>query len=463
MRFGAPIRSSVMRTFFMSKNFILKFETCDEQKHGSVNRVVGFVNAKAILHLIDHAELSANPRSAKTGSVTSDIIASLGENRDLFPFKTKGILIASTYFRSLERQRYEISFREPDIEGILDGGHNTLAIGLHILSTVGVSIKGLRNWDQFMNAWNANREQVEANRDLLEFLVPLELLIPVDPNDPELLDQFSSSLVDICEARNNNVSLTDETQANKRGFYEALKEYLPGDISSNVEWRSNSGGRIKPREIVALAWIPLSLLELPNGYRVNPNQIYRNKGHCVEVFSRMMEDPSISQKRENDGTYELRHEGVRSALKVLSQLPKIYDFLYENLPEQYNKSGGSFGKISAVRMYDVTKTGNTNGKYLRNQPMTPFYENPVSYTVPDGFIIPILYALRRLLKSDGNTVTWMVDPIIWLQSKFGEVMKSYRLAIEMSNWDPQKIGKNISTYDYAEAVVSSHAPKKLGV
>jgi hypothetical protein len=438
----------------MTKNFVLKFETCQEQKHGAVNRVVGFVNAKSILPLIDNAELSANPRSAKTGTVTSDIIGSLSDNRDLFPFKTKGILVASTYFRALERQRYEISFRDTEIEGILDG--------LHILTTAGVPVKGLKNWDQFLVSWKANRDQIEANKELFEFLIPIELLIPVDTNDPDLVDQFSSSLVDICEARNNNVSLTDETQANKRGFYEDLKECLPAEISSNVEWRSNAGGRIKPREIVALAWIPLSTIKLPNGYRVNPNQIYRNKGHCVEVFSRMMEDPSISTKRENDGTYELKHEGVRSALKILSQLPKIYDFLYENLPEQYNRSGGSFGKISSVRLYDVTKTKDTNGKYLRFQPTTPYYEKPVNYTVPDGFIIPIIYALRRLLKTDGEQVSWSVDPISWLNSKFGDVMKSYRLAIEMSNWDPQKIGKNISSYEYAEAVVASHSPKKVG-
>ena len=446
----------------MTKSFILKFEKCDEQRHGAVCRVVGFVTAKSALALIDNAELSANPRSAKVGSVTSDIIRSLTENHDLFPFKTKGILVASTQFRILERQRYEITFNEPEIEGILDGGHNALAIGLHILSTVGVSIKGVKTWEQFTKVWRDNRQQVEANKELLEFFVPVELLIPADLGDADLRDQFSSSLVDICEARNNNVSLTDETQANKRGFYETLKEFLPSEIANNVEWRSNAGGRIKPREIVALSWITLSAANIPNGYRVNPNQIYRNKGHCVEVFSRMMEDKSVSNKDEATGTFELHHEGVRSALKALGQLPRVFDYIYENLPDQYNKAGGSFGKISAVKIYDASKTDNPNGKYLRFQPTTPFFEKPVTYTVPDGFIIPIIYALRRLLKREGDIVSWSVDPIIWLQRNFGEVMKSYRLAVEMAQWDPQKVGKNISTYEYAEAVVGAHTSKKIG-
>jgi hypothetical protein len=447
----------------MTKPFILKFEQCAEQKHDAVCRIVGFISASSMLVLLDNAQLSANPRLAKAGSVTSDIIRSLGENHNLFPFKTKGLLLASTKFRGLERQRFEISFLDPDIEGILDGGHNALGIGLHVLASTGVNTKGVKSWDQFTQIWQANRQQIEANKALLDFLVPIELLVPSNQADPELLDQFSSSLVDICEARNNNVSLTDETQANKRGFYEALKEFLPEDISKNIEWRSNAGGRIKPREIVALAWVTLSYVNIPNHYRVNPNQIYRNKGHCVEMFSRMMEDSSVSNKNEANGTFELYHEGVKSALKALGQLPRIYDYVYENLPEQYNKAGGSFGKISAVRMFDVSKTNNTNGKYLKIQPTTPFFEKPTTYTVPDGFIVPLVYALRRLLKKgDDGTVLWSVDPTIWLQKNLGEVMKSYRLAIEMAQWDPQKVGKNINTYDFAEAVISAQTSKKNG-
>jgi hypothetical protein len=447
----------------MTKPFILKFEQCAEQKHEAVCRIVGFVSAKSILVLLDNAQLSANPRSAKVGAVTSDIIHSIRENQSLFPFKTKGILVASTDFRALERNRYEITFRDLDIEGILDGGHNTLGIGLHMLATVGVNTKGVKTWDAFLESWKENRQQIEINKDVLDFLIPVELLVPANQSDPDLSDQFASSLVDICEARNNNVSLTDETQANKRGFYNELKEFLPEEISRNVEWRSNEGGRIKPREIVALAWVTLSRVDIPNGYRVNPNQIYRNKGHCVEVFSKMMEDSSISRNGDSPGTQELHHEGVKSALKALAQLPRIYDYIYENLPDQYNKAGGSFGKISAVKMYDVSKTNNTNGKYLRVQPTTPFYEKPTTYTVPDGFIVPLVYSLRRLLKRDGDCVVWSVDPIIWLQKNLGVVMKSYKFAIEMAQWDPQKIGKNISTYDYTEALINAQTGNKNGV
>jgi hypothetical protein len=439
----------------MTKKFILKFEQSSEQRQGPVCRIVGFVAGKTMLPLLDNAELSANPRAAKSGAVTAEIIKSLKDSSDIFPFKTKGILIASTRYRPLERDRYEINFNDSDIEGILDGGHNALAIGSHILEECGIDIKGIKTWEQFTNSWRENREIVEVAKDELTFLVPIELLVPSEINNSEVIEEFTSSLVDICEARNNNVSLTEETQANKRGLYDVLRAFLPEEISNNVEWRSNQGGRIKPREIIALSWIPLSLLKLPNDYYVNPNQIYRNKGVCVEMFSRMMKDPKISSQVDGTGTYELKHDGVESALKLLSRFPELFDQLYSDLPHAYNQSGGSFGRISAVKMFDQSKISEKNSKYLKHQPLTPFFQTPVSYTCPDGFLVPLLYSLRALIKDDQGILKWKVDPAVFLRNKLSEILKSYKLAIEMSQWDPQKTGKSIYSYQFAETIVAA--------
>ena len=46
---------------------IVKFEHVAEQTDGSVERLVGFVQAKNMLSLFDAADLEANPRSAKGG------------------------------------------------------------------------------------------------------------------------------------------------------------------------------------------------------------------------------------------------------------------------------------------------------------------------------------------------------------------------------------------------------------
>lgn len=445
----------------MQKKIILKFEECAEQPLGAVRRIVGYVSAKSIITLLDFVDLSANPRSAKAGSVTSEIIHSLQFTPDLFPFKTKGILLGSASCRALERHRYELQFDDPEVEGILDGGHNSFALGCHILQQAGVSsreLKSVHTWEDLKKVWIENRDRIEAIKDDLDFVVPVELLVPNDMHDVDAVEQFTSSLLDICAARNNNVQLTEETKAAKKGFYDEIRRLLPEELATKIEWKTNDGGEIKARDIIALAWIPLSVLTLPDGIRVNPNQIYRNKAVCVEAFNRLMEHEEISAPVEGY-THELHNKKIFSALEILSSMPKLYDQLYAELPEAYNRAGGHFGRIGAVKMYDASKLKERNPKYLKRQPTTPFFNWPVNYTCPDGFIVPLLYAMRALIKQKDGLLSWKVDPGVFLTNHLTDVLKSYKLALEMATFDPQKVGKNISAYDFAEAAVHAQFTK----
>ncbi|MEJ0015741.1 MAG: hypothetical protein WDN25_04095 [Acetobacteraceae bacterium] len=202
-----------------STKIIIKYEHVAEQTHGSVKRLVGFVQAKSLLSLFDAVDLDANPRSAKWGQVTEAIIESIKRDADIFPFKTKGVLVGSSDYEALQRQRYELRFDDPTTEGILDGGHNMLAIGTYILVTALNDEKAgrrIKNWETFKDAWRTNREAIEAIRDELNFLVPVEVLVPADLADDEVVAEFRSELLEICAARNNNAELTLETKANRK-------------------------------------------------------------------------------------------------------------------------------------------------------------------------------------------------------------------------------------------------------
>lgn len=441
----------------MTKQVTLKVEQCHEQEYGPVRKIIGLLGPKAFTHLVDVADLSANPRSAKKGSVTEDIEGSLRESPELFPAKTKGILLATCSYKALERQRYQLTFADPEIEGLLDGGHNALAVGRHILKEAGLSeaeLKRLKDWETFSSAWKAKRQEVAGIEDVLDFHIPVEIQVPVRMADPLAVDEFRSSLLEIGAARNNNVQLTEETKANKQGLYEAIKEFLPSQLADRVEWKSNDGGDIKVREIIALCWIPLSLMELPDDIRVNPNHIYRNKAICVDAFNKLLKHDDISTTVEGGYEYKLENEQVRSALRVASVLPEIYDLIFKKFPDAYNKSGGSYGKISAVKIYDKEKIGEKSPKYLRSKPRTPFLKEEVAYTCPDGFIVPFLFGMRSLMHvdTDGN-VAWKHDPHEFIRHRMVDAMKSYRLAIELGNWDPQQVGKKISAYDFAESAI----------
>jgi hypothetical protein len=433
---------------------VIRFELVDSQNHGAVTRLVGLARVRNLLPLFDAADLDANPRTAKVGNVTADIIDSIENTPELFPFKTKGILIAASNFKVLERRRYELVFENTKVEGILDGGHNTLAIGLYLLKLVmdeEKKWKRIKTWSDFKSAWSEHRTAVSelkskhpsGEKGPLDVLVPIEVLVPANADDDETLQHFSSSLLEIGAARNNNVELTLETKANKKGFYDELRKFLPPEIANRIEWKTNDGGEVKVRDIVALSWIPLSIIDLPTAVGLLPAAaIYSHKGECTKAFDALMSDETVSKPTGGEYTHELHNVIVGSALEIAAQLPMLYDQIYRDFPDAYNDGGaGRFGRLSSVKM----------AKDMRSKPHSPFTKQPVPYSYPDGFIMPLMHGLRSLMrKRDDGKVEWVVDnPARFLEENLTTIVRKYRVIIEAFAGDPQKIGKNEGSYSLA--------------
>ena len=278
---------------------LIKFEEVADQSSGYIRRLVGFAKARYLVDLIDAADLNANQRSAKVGSITDDIIDSIQKTKDIFPFKTKGILLAvSTPPVELERKRYELEFKDSSIEGILDGGHNTLAIAVHILNIAteeDPSISSIRRWSDLKGKWSQYKKQIQEIKNELDFLVPIEILVPVDKSE-ETQENFKRSILDICAARNNNAELRTETKANQAGHYDYIKKVLDPIISKEVVWKTNEAGRIDVRKIISLSWIPLSIIEIQEKIpQVSPAQLYNSPKECTESFVRLMESEGVSK------------------------------------------------------------------------------------------------------------------------------------------------------------------------
>lgn len=431
---------------------IIKFEDVAKQVNGPVQRLVGFVRAKNMLSLFDAADLDANPRSAKAGPVTQAIIESIDTDPNIFPFKTKGILLGSSEYEELQRNRYQLLFLSSAIEGVLDGGHNMLAIGIYILSLViddEKALKKIKLWDDFKEAWVANREAIGEIRDKLDFLVPVEILVPSDLDDEDIILGFKSSLLEICAARNNNAELTGETRAHQKGFYEEIKKALPPSVASRIEWKTNMvGGDVKVRDIIALSWIPLSLIELPEKIKApQPQNIYRNKGECAALFTKLMDDDSVS-RAHNGPIHELHNTAVGSAITILGDLPELYDKIYAEFPKAYN-NWGDFGRMKIVRIFEPSRKADKSGKYMRSQPETHFTEQPVRYRYPDGLIMPLVYGLKALMIVRDGKVEWATDPKVFLNRHLNDIAGAYKLVLEMSSYDPQKVGKNETSYKIA--------------
>ena len=430
---------------------IIRFEQVAEQVEGPVRRIVGFVKAKNMLQLFDAADLEANPRSAKAGPVTFDIIESITQTPETFPFKTKGVLVGASNYESLQRNRYELRFENTKIEGVLDGGHNMLALGTYVVAkAVGDDrlCRKIKRWPDLKSAWVDNRDAVEAlrksdgetsdgTRAPLDFLVPIEVLVPSNLDNDETIEEFRSSLLDICAARNNNVELTAETKSNKKGYYEELRKALQPKIAKRVEWKTNDGGEIKVRDLISLAWIPLSVAKLPVDIKVPPQNLYQKKGDCVRLFDELMSDKAVSKPTGGEYTHELHNPVVGSALKLAGRLPELYDKIYRDFPDAYNAAGGRFGGLSIVKVAEK----------MRSKPTGHFTNIEMAYAYPDGLIMPLVYGLKALMGLDTNGyVKWNEDPGNFLDLHLEPIVKKYKVILEAFRYDPQKIAKNEGSY-----------------
>lgn len=447
---------------------IIKFDYTTEQSVGQITKMVGLVKAKYLIPIIDILDLKANPRSSKTGPVTTAIQESIENEPALFPFKTKGILLASSQYERLERGRIKISPENYAIEGILDGGHNTLAIGLHILREAmsyaeKAFPKGEKNWDCFKELWRNNRNYIDIYLEALRkdptignlsFYVPVELLVPRDADDIACVDAFKNDLLEICEARNNNAELDLSSKSNQKGFFDTLKSLLESrnpSLCERIEWRRNDGGDVKTQDLIALAWIPLALVSPVRDERgkaiepVAPNKTYSAKGACLKQFEKLMSSPEVTMKVGSDYRRELKNTEVASAFKIAVEMPELYDYIYESFPVLYNAADGKYGRISEVKKLNTT----------RKEKKAPFSGASIDMLSPEGYIMPIVYGLQALMISKvingRREIVWTQPPMTFLQNNLGKIVKYYSGIISICDYDPQKVGKNAQSYEQALA------------
>lgn len=432
---------------------LLKIQDAARQT-SKLNKLLGTVSLNSMVDLLSSAGLEANPRLSKVSRVTDDIEESLAKEPDIFHFMSKGILVAASSVEELERSRFRLEFDDPDLEGILDGGHNSLAAGRFILRKVlaarhgeekaDAMVKPLKTWEKFKKVWSENLDLVREEKGAIpEIRMPIEVIYP--STEPDGFAYFQEKVLAINAARNNNAELTAEARANKLGYYDEIKSALDDALVEQVEWKTNDGGRIKVRDLVALALVPLSRLEYKETDQVkrSPTVIFSSKGQCVALYDALMSEDGVASETKGN-IVEVVDPKVKSALAMMKDMPRLFDLIYKLLPDGYNKAGGKFGKIDGVRMA-------ADGKVLRSH----YYREPVGYTYGDGYMYPLVYGLTSLMKLTDDRVEWITDPDVFIKQNMPTIMKSFYAMIAGVGFDPAKVGKSGGAYNLACDLVAA--------
>jgi hypothetical protein len=117
----------------------------------------------------------------------------------------------------------------------------------------------------------------------------------------------------------------------------------------------------------------------------------------------------------------------------------LFDEIHFLLPELYSRvrgksgdvSGGKFGKLTGVTMYN-------------NAQELPFTGKETRYGVPAGFVYPILGGFRAMLEEKNGRYFWgkELNPIELMSGRLGEKLADTigNFALEAQN--PSKTGKS---------------------
>lgn len=332
-----------------------------------------------------------NVRDPKlTGSIPRAIRHSIHDNPDLFLFMNRGIVLAvdSIQFDN-KSSELTIMLTDPNNHGLLDGGHSYNII-------------------------------LEETENLTE---PQYIKI-------EMLEGFDlDAITQIVDARNTSNQVKDESLMNLAGEFDKLKKALEGaPYLSQIafkEFETDDDDKPKPidiREIVAI----LTAFDKDHFTETShPINTYRSKAVCLKHF------------KDNP-------ESFKKIYPIAKEILDLYDFIQLKLPMLYNKargqsgevSGGKFGKLTGVTYYGESR------QYLY------FLQKKSTYSVPLGFVYPILGAFRALLEEKKGRYVWGkgLDPFKLLSGELGIVVADTIGNFALEHQNPSKTGKSPSVW-----------------
>lgn len=422
-----------------------------------IQRISSSISPYHFIRLVGVADNKINPRSARENGITSDIRETLDVSPNLFWLMSKGILIATENCKLLDRGRVSLT-TYGDREGIMDGGHNALAIAQFLINRLFPEIKMFKTWAECKDFWKINEKEIirrfndAGGNEAYKFSIPVEIIFP--GNEDGALDEYYDTISQICTARNTNVQLKQATQDNQVGIYDILKDNL--SCSNRVIWKSGQNGDIKVEDIVSLADIPLIFLQengrLPNDKNIktlNAISVYSQKSKCVDFYGDVLKHPAISTKQEDK--YVLNDSLVRSALLLVDDIVKAYDQMYLSFPDIYNKNAGKFGRINAVDQKD------------RKTVSAPFFttSQKTDYKYSAAYFLPLFCGIRKLMYIDENTNTlkWKKNPASPSFDFQDLNCSKYIEMVKFLDYNPLKVGKASMMYleglDVFEALLNN--------
>lgn len=365
-------------------------------------RSLGFKNYVAVIDVRHLPDLSKwrdiNVRDSKLrGRVPNAIRDSFASNPDEFLFMNRGLVIAAEKidFKDTEGAKtINVLMRDPKIHGLLDGGHT--------YTVTRDSQAGL--------------PENEAPR-----YVRVEFITGVD----------RETISDVVEARNTSNQVKDESLANLREEFEALKGVLKDqpyyDLIAWSEYEELATGKPKPIDVRDIISYLITFDTHAFSSTTQPMIAYKDKRACLRHF----QDNRVK---------------LQKFYPLLPDFLRLWDSIHLHWPAWYGEGReeeagirGRFGKLTAVQM-------------LPEQLF--FLGTKAKYRMPEAYKYPILSALRAAVKANGKSARWVTDPYELLNAT-GQQLANVVGTTVRATQNANKVGKDGSTWSSCYLVVDA--------
>jgi hypothetical protein len=284
---------------------------------------------------------------------------------------------------------------DPAIHGLLDGGH-----------TYRVVIESAK----------------VVNADTNPRYVRVEIITGFDRD----------TISDVVEARNTSNQVRDESLANLRQEFDAIKDVLGEcryfDEISWSEYEELETGKAKPIDIRDIISFLITFDWAAFNSTTQPLIAYKDKRACLRHFQQ-------------------HKDRICKLYPLLPEILLLWDEIHDSWPVWYNvgrqqEEGikGRFGGLTAVS----------------KESETPLYfkGKSVPFRMPDAYKYPILSSLRAAIRVNGQGAKWSTDPFELLKDSGRQLANVVGNTIRATN-NPNKVGKDVQTWCSCYLVIES--------
>lgn len=336
-----------------------------------------------------------NPRSHNeeclATPVAKAIERTLVENPEFFQFANRGsTIIAEECEYSPKEQLCTIWIKDPTKQGLADGATTDAVIG--------------RVQEKY-NGEDASFKDARIN---------LKIITGIKDHD------MISALV---SGQNTSRQVKSWSMTNFEGHFDWIKEIIEeSDLRGKVGYEENAGQDVTILDVISILTLfhPEFNERGPDGAKA-PVTAYSNKG---KMSARLQDETLL--------------KGYESLKPILLDILKLHDYIYINFEAAYTKAFGAKSKLGKREGIE-SRLGKTPYKL----PLTQWESN---YTIPSGYIFPLLAAFRALIRFGDNGASWVRSPFAFFEAHGAELIHVLIDQIEVLGSNPNKVGRTKTVY-----------------